>query len=107
MRSKNLNFSAKIDKIEAWVDTDFAGCRRTRKSTSGGILRLGEHNLKGWSTTQDIIALSSGEAEYYGMVNGASMAMRSIMGDMGVELGITIKTDAAAAKGICVPSGVR
>ena len=57
--------------IEIWVDTDYAGCRKTRKSTSGGIIRLGSHVVKTWSTTQSVIALSSGEAEYYGMVKVA------------------------------------
>ena len=32
------------DKITAVSDTDWAGCRRTRKSTSGGILRVGSHS---------------------------------------------------------------
>ena len=43
--------------IETWVDTDYAGCRKTRKSTSGGIIRLGSHVIKTWSTTK-AIALS-------------------------------------------------
>ena len=29
-------------EIDSWVDTDYAGCTRTRKSTSGGVIRLGE-----------------------------------------------------------------
>ena len=32
--------------IETWVDTDYAGCRRTRKSTSGGAAMVGEHVVK-------------------------------------------------------------
>ena len=35
---------------------------------------LGEHLIKTWSVTQPVIALSSGEAEYCGMVRGASNA---------------------------------
>ena len=76
--------------IEVWTDTDCAGCRDIRKSTSGGIIRLGPHCLKAWSSTQDIIALSSGEAESYGLVKGASHAIwiRSMLEDMGVKVGI-------------------
>ena len=33
------NFSPSI--VKAYVDSDWAGCRKTRKSTSGGVLMLG------------------------------------------------------------------
>ena len=52
------------------VDTDHVGCLKTRKSTSGGITRLGKHTIRTWSLTQYVVALSSGEAEYCGMVKG-------------------------------------
>ena len=38
--------------ITAWVDTDYAGCLRTRKSTSGGLINIGSHLVKSWSATQ-------------------------------------------------------
>ena len=41
-------------------DSDHAGCIRTRKSTSGGVIRWGEHVLKWWSKTQPTLALSWG-----------------------------------------------
>ena len=56
--------------IDAWVDTDYAGCKRTRKSTSCGVIMLGEHVIKSWSATQHVITLSSGEAGFYGIVRG-------------------------------------
>ena len=48
---------------------------------------LGEHMIRGWSTTHPVIALSSGEAEYNGMVRGASLALgvRSLMNDLGAR----------------------
>ena len=61
--------------LTLWVDTDYAGCTKTRKSTSGGVVLLGSHHLKGWSVTQSVVALSSGEAEYYGIVQGASVGL--------------------------------
>ena len=36
-----------IRNIYVWVDTDFAGCMKTRKSTSGGIVMFGESEIKG------------------------------------------------------------
>ena len=63
---------------------------------------IGGHTVKGWSSTQSVIALSSGEAEYYGMVRGASsgIGLRSLMSDMDVEMNVRIKTDSSAALGV-------
>ena len=66
-----------VRRITVWTDTDYAGCMRTRKSTSGGVAMLGCHCIKTWSSTQDIIALSSGEAEYYGLVRGLVKPLES------------------------------
>ena len=62
-------------ELTVWTGTDYEGCKRTRKSTSGGTVMWGYHKIKSWSSTQSIVALSSGEAEYYGMVKGASVAL--------------------------------
>ncbi len=47
------------EKAVARSDTDFAGCKRTRRSTSGGAVMLGNHCIKTYSQMQDTIALSS------------------------------------------------
>ena len=52
--------------VDVFVGTDFAGCKRTRRSTSGGVIRVGSCTLKHWSVTRSTIALSSGEAELGG-----------------------------------------
>ena len=98
----------KPELVTTWVDSDFAGCRRTGKSTSGGVLKLGDQLLKTWSITQGIIALSSGEAEYYGLVKGSSVALgiKSLLEDLGVETKILVNTDASAAKGIASRRGL-
>ena len=89
------------ETIEAVVDTDHAGCLKARKSTSGGIAMLGKHCIKAWSVNQQVIALSSGEAEYYGMVKGASntLGLGGMLSDMGVSIRICLSTDSCAAKG--------
>ena len=101
-------YQGKHGIIDAWKDTDYAGCRVTRKSTSGGVIMLGQHMIKSWSSTQGNIALSSGEAEYYGLVKGASMALgiRSMHSEMGIPLRIRVNTDASAAKGIASRRGL-
>ena len=39
-----------------YTDSDWAGCRRARKSSSGGTVLIGTHCVKTWSCTQGPIA---------------------------------------------------
>ena len=86
-----------------------ASCRR---STSGGLVLLGEHLIKSWSSTQKVTALSSGEAEYYAIVKGAcqGMGIRSMLQDFKIDKAvqnhIEIKEDSSAAKGIASRRGL-
>ena len=70
-----FKYQRTISDVQVWTDSDHAGCHRTRKSTSGGVIMLGQHMIKSWSSTQSVIALSSGEAEYYSMVKGGSIGL--------------------------------
>ena len=101
-------FQSTPNEIIVYSDTDWAGCRTTRKSTQGGIVFYGKHCIKSYSSTQAIIALSSGEAEYYGCVKAASIALgiRAMFADLGEHVKIQIKTDASAAKGIATRRGL-
>ena len=67
------------DNIECCSDTDCAGRTCTRKSTSGGVVLLGSHILKTYSSTQPTVSLSSGEADFYGVVKatGAALGQKS------------------------------
>ena len=69
---------------------------------------IGQHLIKTWSTTQTVVALSSGEAELGGLVKGAAEAMglRSVVGDLGTEWNIVLHADATAAIGICRRRGL-
>lgn len=73
-------------------------CLDTCKSTTGGLIKTGNHIIKSWSTTQTVIALSSGEAEYYALVKAASQAL-------GLKV-LQLVTDASAAKGIAARRGL-
>ena len=53
-----------LKTVVGWSDSDWAGCPETRKSTSGGVIMIGSHVIRTWSTTQSVIATSSGEAEF-------------------------------------------
>ena len=63
---------------------------------------IGSHLIKAWSATQASIALSSGEAEYYGVVRGVGIALgiQALYRDLGVELPVRTWTDSTAAIGI-------
>ena len=94
--------------IEVYVDSDWAGCRRSRKSTSGGVILFGGAAVKGWSSNQSVIALSSGEAEYYASLKGASCALgfKAMLTDLGIESKIILYTDSSAARGIIHRAGL-
>ena len=94
--------------LVAYVDSDWAGCRRTRKSTSGGIICHGAHVVKSWSTTQATIALSSGEAELYANIEGAArlMGAQSLAADLGWSVGLEMHTDSSAGKSIASRQGI-
>ena len=81
--------------VDVYSDTDWAGCVKTRKSTGGGC-------------TQPSVSLSSGEAEYYGVVKASGVAIghRSLMADLGIPLAARVWTDSSAAIGICNRAGL-
>ena len=95
-------------ELTIWTDTDYAGCKTSRKSTSGGVVMWGKHIIKSWSSTQSVIALSSGEAEYYGMVKGGSVGLgiQSVLRDFEIEVKLTLKSDASAAIAIASRRGL-
>ncbi|CAE8634939.1 unnamed protein product [Polarella glacialis] len=94
--------------LDTYVGSDYAGDFMNRKSTSGGCIMRGTHLIKHWSNNQSAIALSSAESELYGVVIGATqtMGLQTIAGDLSVEVGMTIHTDSAAAKGVCERKGI-
>ena len=96
------------DGIDVYSDTDWSGCPRTRWSTSGGCVMLGRHVIRTWSSTQPSVTLSSGEAEFYGLVKaaGAGLGHQSIMKDFGLKTPVRVWTDSSAALGISTRSGL-
>ena len=60
---------------------------------------LGKHYIRGWSKTQAVISLSSGEAELAGIVRGTCEAIgaKSISKDLGSDLEGVVFTDSSAA----------
>jgi len=60
--------------IHAYTDSDWAGCRATRRSTSGYVFFLAGGPVSWSSKRQAIVTHSSTEAEYYGLSNASREA---------------------------------
>ncbi len=63
---------------------------------------FGDHCLKTYSNTQDIMSLSSGGSEFYWIVKVGSIGLGivGILKDLGVPANLQINTDSSAAKRI-------
>ena len=64
-----------IFDIQCFVDSDFAGCSKTRKFTSGSIVQVLDCDIIHSSRAQAAVALSSGEAELYAIGQGIDEAL--------------------------------
>ena len=87
--------------IDVFADANWSGCKRTRKSTSGGAVMLGSQCFNTYSKTQRVEAGSSAESELYGIVRGTCEALRicTLLGDLGCKVKARIHTDSNAASG--------
>ena len=90
------------DIIDVYSDSDWAGCRRTRRSTSGGVATIDGCTVKHWSSTQGSVALSVGEAEYYALIKAAAegLGLVALGKDMGFEFRLRVHVDSNTAKAI-------
>ena len=69
---------------------------------------LGCHAIKHWSSTQSSVALSSGEAEFAGVIRGAGQGLgyQALLRDFGIATSLRVWTDSSAAIGICNRQGL-
>ena len=94
-------------RVTVSTDSDWGGCAKTRRSTSGGCALWGRHLLAHWSRTQQSVALSSCEAEINALVKGGTegCGISQMLQQCGEYVGLELKTDASAAVGVCQRSG--
>ena len=85
-----------------WVDAGHAGCLRSRKGTTGTIWLLGKCTIRNTCKSQAVVALSSGEAEYYVLVPGTCQAPgeQSLLADWNTHVSITCYMDATTGLAI-------
>ena len=83
-----FDFQLRSRIVDGHSDSDWAGCRRTARSTSGGALLIGNHLIKSWSSTQKNITLSSAEAELVASVKvrGETIGLVQLVADWGLDM---------------------
>ena len=94
-------------KVWGLTDSNWAVCPATRKSTSATYLMLGKHPIFAANSTQTILSLSSGEAEFYGAVRCAcrTLGLKSLMSNLSLVVKAELVTDSSACKGLCSRRG--
>ena len=80
---------------------------RTRKSTSGGIIMRGIHCILHWSRTQQLISLSSAEAELNASIAAGceGLLIKNMVQELGGKLEVCIRGDSSANSGIAHRAG--
>ena len=94
--------------VDVFSDSDWAGCANTRRSTSSSYVMLGGHLLAASATTQNVVATSSCEAEFYALGKSASRALGAVVmaADMSKVMKPHARVGATASKAIASRRGV-
>ena len=94
-------------EVSVYTDSDWGGCVRTRRSTSGGVIMRGTHLISHWSRTQQLVALSSAEAELNASVKAAQegLGVAHLEEEFGRWLLVQLYGDSSANHGIIARQG--
>ena len=105
---QEFSWQTSIRTASGHSDSDWAGDQVSRKSTSGGVCRVGSHIIKSWSSTQHIIALSSAEAGFYALLKRAcqTLGVVNLALDFGIKLNAIVHIDASVALAITQRQGL-
>ena len=95
-------------EIRAVTDANWALELVGLRSTSCGWIYFGDHLLETYSSTQEIVALSTAESEYISITKGAAHALevRSAMVEFGLTFNVVCETDASAGRAMVTRRGV-
>ena len=110
---KRVVEQASTIEIQAFADSDWAGCAKTRKSTSGASLALWGVTIATSSRTQATQALSSAEAELYamGMAIQDALHLQSLLQELKLTqlakpFELTVYTDSSSGKALASKLGL-
>ena len=105
---QSFPFGHDHEMVIGYGDSDWAGCKTDRKSTSGGVLTWGGHVVKTWSSTQQTLSLSSGEAELYALTKTAcqTLGAMQLLKDLGIKARGMVLSDSNAAIGMVQREGL-
>ena len=100
-------YQGRVQWLVGHCDSDWAGDKVSRKSTSSGVVFHGKHPLESYSCNQQVIALSSGESEFYAAGKGAAhlLYLVHLMKEIGYMLRGVPLTDSTACRGILGRTG--
>ena len=86
--------------ISIHVDSDFAGCRSTRRSTTSMVQMVSEHVVKHTSNLQGATGLNVSECEYDALTHGAAhgLGLKAYMADLVFDMSLQIFSDSSAAR---------
>ena len=99
---------AELQVVDVFSDSDWTGCTKTRRSNSSSYVMLGGHLLASSAATQNVVATSSSEAEFYALTKSASRALGAVAvaADMAKVVKPRVRVDATASKAIASRHGV-
>ena len=109
-KGTEVNFivgASKTATLRFYTDSDHAGDKETRKSSTCVVGFLGNCVLSGMSKTQSTIATSSGEAELYALVTGCGEGLQAqgLLEELGIFLKLGLYTDSSTAKKVAQRRG--
>ena len=82
------HWQGEVGIVDITSDANWAGCRRGRKSTSGGTIMIGSHLVRTYSKSQATIAKSSAESELYALVRASAegLGIATLLSDFGMSV---------------------
>ena len=105
-----LPTDAKAVDLHVYCDSDWAGCKTTRKSTTGVVTQLLGCTIQHCSRTQATIALSSTASETYAICTGLAegLYIKQLLLDtkMFIDVLLHIHTDSTGAKATATRAGL-
>ena len=89
-------------RMDAYSDSNWANCRKTRKSTSAGVIQIAGCTLYDYSRTQGFQADASGVAEWYAVVTvtAEALSLKGLLERYGLKVHLVVHTDSSSAKAL-------